>query len=162
MLHAYGSLPLSADIWFPKISVFLGFLCCGPGDAGAAALVLQWEGCAFSYSLFSFRMFVAQQIASSNLLLLVIDAACDCSIFPPVLMNAKEVKYILPRTTGKGGPTGPFVSGLWCSGEKVTVLSSSPARRSQRPSARLSDALYEGEGGTGQNKGLVVWWVQLG
>ncbi|XP_010138188.1 PREDICTED: voltage-dependent calcium channel subunit alpha-2/delta-4-like [Buceros rhinoceros silvestris] len=39
------------------------------------------------------KMFVAQQIASSNLLLLVIDAACDCSVFPPVLRNAKEVKY---------------------------------------------------------------------
>ncbi|NXK46851.1 CA2D4 protein, partial [Chauna torquata] len=36
------------------------------------------------------KMFVAQQIASSNLLLLVTDAACDCSIFPPVLLDAKE------------------------------------------------------------------------
>uniref|UniRef100_A0A8B9Q4U8 Calcium voltage-gated channel auxiliary subunit alpha2delta 4 n=1 Tax=Apteryx owenii TaxID=8824 RepID=A0A8B9Q4U8_APTOW len=41
------------------------------------------------------KMFVAQQIASSNLLLLVTDATCDCSIFPPVLPDAKEVKYIL-------------------------------------------------------------------
>uniref|UniRef100_A0A8C4YGX6 Calcium voltage-gated channel auxiliary subunit alpha2delta 4 n=1 Tax=Gopherus evgoodei TaxID=1825980 RepID=A0A8C4YGX6_9SAUR len=41
------------------------------------------------------KMFVAQQIANSNLLLLVTDAACDCSIFPPVLLEAKEVKYIL-------------------------------------------------------------------
>uniref|UniRef100_A0A8B9D2Q1 Calcium voltage-gated channel auxiliary subunit alpha2delta 4 n=1 Tax=Anser cygnoides TaxID=8845 RepID=A0A8B9D2Q1_ANSCY len=41
------------------------------------------------------KMFVAQQIASSNLLLLVTDAACDCNIFPPVLLDAKEVKYIL-------------------------------------------------------------------
>uniref|UniRef100_A0A8C2U9Y9 Calcium voltage-gated channel auxiliary subunit alpha2delta 4 n=1 Tax=Coturnix japonica TaxID=93934 RepID=A0A8C2U9Y9_COTJA len=41
------------------------------------------------------KMFVAQQIASSNLLLLVTDATCDCSIFPPVLLDAKEVKYIL-------------------------------------------------------------------
>uniref|UniRef100_G3UP14 Voltage-dependent calcium channel alpha-2/delta subunit conserved region domain-containing protein n=1 Tax=Meleagris gallopavo TaxID=9103 RepID=G3UP14_MELGA len=39
------------------------------------------------------KMFVAQQIASSNLLLLVTDATCDCSIFPPVLLDAKEVKY---------------------------------------------------------------------
>ena len=38
---------------------------------------------------------MAQQIASSNLLLLVTDATCDCSIFPPVLLDAKEVKYIL-------------------------------------------------------------------
>lgn len=44
---------------------------------------------------FLHRMFVAQQIASSNLLLLVTDATCDCSIFPPVLLDAKEVKYIL-------------------------------------------------------------------
>nr|XP_009507090.1 PREDICTED: voltage-dependent calcium channel subunit alpha-2/delta-4-like [Phalacrocorax carbo] len=39
------------------------------------------------------KMFVAQQITSSNLLLLVTDATCDCSIFPPVLLDAKEVKY---------------------------------------------------------------------
>ncbi|XP_009945117.1 PREDICTED: voltage-dependent calcium channel subunit alpha-2/delta-4-like, partial [Leptosomus discolor] len=39
------------------------------------------------------KMFVAQQIASSNLLLLVTDAVCDCSIFPPVLLDVKEVKY---------------------------------------------------------------------
>uniref|UniRef100_A0A663ESF7 Calcium voltage-gated channel auxiliary subunit alpha2delta 4 n=1 Tax=Aquila chrysaetos chrysaetos TaxID=223781 RepID=A0A663ESF7_AQUCH len=32
------------------------------------------------------KMFVAQQIASSNLLLLITDAACDCSVFPPVLL----------------------------------------------------------------------------
>uniref|UniRef100_A0A8C0BR44 Calcium voltage-gated channel auxiliary subunit alpha2delta 4 n=1 Tax=Buteo japonicus TaxID=224669 RepID=A0A8C0BR44_9AVES len=42
------------------------------------------------------KMFVAQQIASSNLLLLITDAVCDCSVFPPVLLDAKEVKYILP------------------------------------------------------------------
>ncbi|GAB0177057.1 voltage-dependent calcium channel subunit alpha-2/delta-4 [Grus japonensis] len=36
------------------------------------------------------KMFVAQQIASSNLLLLVTDAACDCSVFPPVLLDVKE------------------------------------------------------------------------
>uniref|UniRef100_A0A674J308 Calcium voltage-gated channel auxiliary subunit alpha2delta 4 n=1 Tax=Terrapene triunguis TaxID=2587831 RepID=A0A674J308_9SAUR len=36
------------------------------------------------------KMFVAQQIANSNLLLLVTDATCDCSIFPPVLLEAKE------------------------------------------------------------------------
>uniref|UniRef100_A0A8C3IUG8 Calcium voltage-gated channel auxiliary subunit alpha2delta 4 n=1 Tax=Chrysemys picta bellii TaxID=8478 RepID=A0A8C3IUG8_CHRPI len=41
------------------------------------------------------KMFVAQQIVNSNLLLLVTDATCDCSIFPPVLLEAKEVKYIL-------------------------------------------------------------------
>uniref|UniRef100_A0A8D0F8H2 Calcium voltage-gated channel auxiliary subunit alpha2delta 4 n=1 Tax=Strix occidentalis caurina TaxID=311401 RepID=A0A8D0F8H2_STROC len=42
------------------------------------------------------KMFVVQQIASSNLLLLITDAACDCSFFPPVLLDVKEVKYILP------------------------------------------------------------------
>uniref|UniRef100_A0A8C0EMY7 Calcium voltage-gated channel auxiliary subunit alpha2delta 4 n=1 Tax=Bubo bubo TaxID=30461 RepID=A0A8C0EMY7_BUBBB len=39
------------------------------------------------------KMFVVQQIASSNLLLLITDAACDCSFFPPVLLDVKEVKY---------------------------------------------------------------------
>uniref|UniRef100_A0A8C9MP93 Calcium voltage-gated channel auxiliary subunit alpha2delta 4 n=1 Tax=Serinus canaria TaxID=9135 RepID=A0A8C9MP93_SERCA len=46
------------------------------------------------------KMFVAQQIISSNLLLLVTDTVCDCSVFPPVPMDAKEVKYILPCTEG--------------------------------------------------------------
>ncbi|XP_041592870.1 voltage-dependent calcium channel subunit alpha-2/delta-4 [Vulpes lagopus] len=39
------------------------------------------------------KMFVMQQIPSSNLLLLVTDPTCDCSIFPPVLQEATEVKY---------------------------------------------------------------------
>lgn len=54
------------------------------------------------------RMFVVQQIASSNLLLLVMDAACDCSVFPPVPLDAKEVKYILPRAAGTHGSAGLF------------------------------------------------------
>lgn len=66
-------------------------------------MALQREGCAFSCPLFSCRMFVAQQITSSNLLLLVTDATCDCSVFPPVLLDAKEVKYILPYTAGMHG-----------------------------------------------------------
>ena len=37
-----------------------------------------------------------QQIPKSNLPLLVTDPTCDCSIFPPVLQEAMEVKYILP------------------------------------------------------------------
>ncbi|KAH0617075.1 hypothetical protein JD844_028699 [Phrynosoma platyrhinos] len=41
------------------------------------------------------KMFVVQQITNSNLLFLVTDAVCDCSIFPPVLLLPKEVKYIL-------------------------------------------------------------------
>uniref|UniRef100_A0A670JKV3 Calcium voltage-gated channel auxiliary subunit alpha2delta 4 n=1 Tax=Podarcis muralis TaxID=64176 RepID=A0A670JKV3_PODMU len=40
------------------------------------------------------KMFVVQQITNSNLLLLVVDAVCDCSNFPPVLLQPKEVKYI--------------------------------------------------------------------
>uniref|UniRef100_A0A8C0KHP7 Calcium voltage-gated channel auxiliary subunit alpha2delta 4 n=1 Tax=Canis lupus dingo TaxID=286419 RepID=A0A8C0KHP7_CANLU len=44
------------------------------------------------------KMFVMQQIPSSNLLLLVTDPTCDCSIFPPVLQEATEVKYILPTS----------------------------------------------------------------
>nr|XP_060632690.1 voltage-dependent calcium channel subunit alpha-2/delta-4 isoform X1 [Anolis sagrei ordinatus] len=39
------------------------------------------------------KMFVVQQIINSNLLFLVTDAVCDCSIFPPVLLLPKEVKY---------------------------------------------------------------------
>ncbi|XP_053110982.1 voltage-dependent calcium channel subunit alpha-2/delta-4 isoform X3 [Hemicordylus capensis] len=39
------------------------------------------------------KMFVAQQITNSNLLLLVTDAICDCSVFAPVLLQPKEVKY---------------------------------------------------------------------
>ncbi|KAM6171830.1 voltage-dependent calcium channel subunit alpha-2/delta-4 [Erethizon dorsatum] len=41
------------------------------------------------------KMFVMQQILSSNLFLLVTDPTCDCSAFPPVLQEATEVKYIL-------------------------------------------------------------------
>ncbi|KAB0348675.1 hypothetical protein FD754_013532 [Muntiacus muntjak] len=41
------------------------------------------------------KSFVMQQVPSSNLLLLVTDRTCDCSIFPPVLREAEEVKYIL-------------------------------------------------------------------
>ncbi|NXR38102.1 CA2D4 protein, partial [Zosterops hypoxanthus] len=70
--------------------------------------LLLWAGelCLFSLC----RMFVAQQITSSNLLLLVTDAACDCSVFPPVPMDAKEVKYILPCRAGLQGSTGPLSS----------------------------------------------------
>ncbi|XP_005396168.1 PREDICTED: voltage-dependent calcium channel subunit alpha-2/delta-4 [Chinchilla lanigera] len=39
------------------------------------------------------KMFVMQQIPSSNLLLLVTDPTCDCGAFPPVLQEATEVKY---------------------------------------------------------------------
>nr|KAF6493948.1 calcium voltage-gated channel auxiliary subunit alpha2delta 4 [Rousettus aegyptiacus] len=42
------------------------------------------------------KIFVIQQIPNSNLLLLVTDPTCDCSIFPLVLQEATEVKYILP------------------------------------------------------------------
>ncbi|XP_048463818.1 voltage-dependent calcium channel subunit alpha-2/delta-4-like [Rhincodon typus] len=39
------------------------------------------------------KMFVVQSIENSNLLLLVTEAYCDCSIFPPVTLEPKEVKY---------------------------------------------------------------------
>ncbi|XP_037369172.2 voltage-dependent calcium channel subunit alpha-2/delta-4 [Talpa occidentalis] len=39
------------------------------------------------------KMFMMQQIPKSNLLLLVTDSTCDCSVFPPVLQEATEVKY---------------------------------------------------------------------
>nr|XP_030690324.1 voltage-dependent calcium channel subunit alpha-2/delta-4 [Globicephala melas] len=39
------------------------------------------------------KTFGMQQIPSSNLLLLVTDPACDCSVFPPVLQEPTEVKY---------------------------------------------------------------------
>nr|KAF6493952.1 calcium voltage-gated channel auxiliary subunit alpha2delta 4 [Rousettus aegyptiacus] len=38
------------------------------------------------------KIFVIQQIPNSNLLLLVTDPTCDCSIFPLVLQEATEVK----------------------------------------------------------------------
>lgn len=42
------------------------------------------------------RMFVVQQIPDSNLLMLVVQADCDCSRqYPPITMDPKEVKYIL-------------------------------------------------------------------
>lgn len=66
-------------------------------------------------------MFVAQQIISSNLLLLVTDAVCDCSVFPPVPMDAKEVKYILPCTAGMQGSTGPVIS-VFARVENVLLL----------------------------------------
>ncbi|XP_072001021.1 voltage-dependent calcium channel subunit alpha-2/delta-4 isoform X3 [Engystomops pustulosus] len=40
------------------------------------------------------RMFVMQHVLHSNLLLLVSDSLCDCSLFPQVSLQAKEVKYI--------------------------------------------------------------------
>ncbi|XP_043943440.1 voltage-dependent calcium channel subunit alpha-2/delta-4 isoform X2 [Protopterus annectens] len=40
------------------------------------------------------KHFVVQQIPSSNLLLLVTESVCDCSsIYPPVTLEPKEVKY---------------------------------------------------------------------
>ncbi|XP_077024316.1 voltage-dependent calcium channel subunit alpha-2/delta-4 [Tamandua tetradactyla] len=39
------------------------------------------------------KTFVMQQIAGSNLLLVVTDSTCDCNFFPPVMQEAREVKY---------------------------------------------------------------------
>ncbi|KAJ8008803.1 hypothetical protein DPEC_G00082220 [Dallia pectoralis] len=42
------------------------------------------------------KMFVGQAVPDSNLLVLVVQADCDCSRqYPPITMNPKEVKYIL-------------------------------------------------------------------
>ncbi|KAM3859290.1 voltage-dependent calcium channel subunit alpha-2/delta-4 [Diretmus argenteus] len=42
------------------------------------------------------KMFVVQQIPDSNLLMLVVQADCDCSRqYPPITLEAKEVRYIL-------------------------------------------------------------------
>uniref|UniRef100_A0A3B3HPD5 Uncharacterized protein n=1 Tax=Oryzias latipes TaxID=8090 RepID=A0A3B3HPD5_ORYLA len=42
------------------------------------------------------QMFVVQQIPESNLLMLVVQADCDCSRqYPPITLEPKEVKYIL-------------------------------------------------------------------
>ncbi|XP_048865382.1 voltage-dependent calcium channel subunit alpha-2/delta-4 isoform X2 [Brienomyrus brachyistius] len=41
------------------------------------------------------KMFVMQQIANSNLLMLVVQGECDCARrFPPITLEPKEVKYI--------------------------------------------------------------------
>ncbi|XP_013870326.1 voltage-dependent calcium channel subunit alpha-2/delta-4 [Austrofundulus limnaeus] len=42
------------------------------------------------------KMFVVQQVPDSNLVLIVIQADCDCSRqFGPILLEPKEIKYIL-------------------------------------------------------------------
>ncbi|KTF95967.1 hypothetical protein cypCar_00025508 [Cyprinus carpio] len=51
------------------------------------------------------EMFVINQIPDSNLLLVVIQADCDCSRqYVPITMEPKEVKYIL-KTPAKSGST---------------------------------------------------------
>ncbi|XP_004692596.1 PREDICTED: voltage-dependent calcium channel subunit alpha-2/delta-4 [Condylura cristata] len=62
-----------------------------PTGGGAEGTVLPPEK--INYFSYALRMFVMQQIPKSNLLLLVTDATCDCSVFPPVLQEATEVKY---------------------------------------------------------------------
>lgn len=50
----------------------------------------------FYFLFVCFRMFVVQQIPESNLLMLVVQADCDCSRqHAPITMEPKEVKYIL-------------------------------------------------------------------
>ncbi|XP_069048199.1 voltage-dependent calcium channel subunit alpha-2/delta-4 isoform X3 [Lepisosteus oculatus] len=39
------------------------------------------------------KMFVVQEISNSNLLMLVSQADCDCSNYPPLTLEPKEVKY---------------------------------------------------------------------
>lgn len=49
-----------------------------------------------SVSFIARRVFVINQIPDSNLLLVVIQADCDCSRqYAPITMEPKEVKYIL-------------------------------------------------------------------
>lgn len=44
------------------------------------------------------RMFVLQQVVNSNLVMLVVQADCDCSRhYAPITLTPKEVKYILLR-----------------------------------------------------------------
>jgi len=56
-----------------------------------------------SVSFIARRVFVINQIPDSNLLLVVIQADCDCSRqYAPITMEPKEVKYIL-KTPAKSG-----------------------------------------------------------
>ena len=72
-----------------------------------------------------------QQVPSSNLLLLVTDRTCDCSIFPPVLREAKEVKYILRGASlGAGGG----LEGWTGRGGGPSLRGSDLERRGQPPS----------------------------
>lgn len=70
-------------------------------EAALADFFLCAFVCMFLFQTFSMhvlcvRMFVVQQIPESNLLMLVIQADCDCSRqYPPITMEPKEVKYIL-------------------------------------------------------------------
>lgn len=42
------------------------------------------------------RMFVLQQVMNSNLVMLVVQADCDCSRqYSPITLTPREVKYIL-------------------------------------------------------------------
>lgn len=46
--------------------------------------------------MLSCRMFVLQQVANSNLVMLVVQADCDCSRqYSPITLTPREVKYIL-------------------------------------------------------------------
>ncbi|XP_016417523.1 voltage-dependent calcium channel subunit alpha-2/delta-4-like [Sinocyclocheilus rhinocerous] len=43
------------------------------------------------------KMFVLQQVPNSNLVMLVVQADCDCSRqYAPITLAPREVKYILP------------------------------------------------------------------
>ncbi|MBN3319013.1 CA2D4 protein, partial [Atractosteus spatula] len=47
------------------------------------------------------KMFVVQEISNSNLLMLISQADCDCSNYPPLTLEPKEVKYILSHLQQK-------------------------------------------------------------
>lgn len=58
-----------------------------------------------SLFFFACRVFVINQIPDSNLLLVVIQADCDCSRqYVPITMEPKEVKYILKTPAKSGSP----------------------------------------------------------
>uniref|UniRef100_A0A4W4GYG1 Voltage-dependent calcium channel alpha-2/delta subunit conserved region domain-containing protein n=1 Tax=Electrophorus electricus TaxID=8005 RepID=A0A4W4GYG1_ELEEL len=48
------------------------------------------------------KMFVLQHVVNSNLVMLVVQADCDCSRqYAPITLTPREVKYILPDTVMK-------------------------------------------------------------
>ena len=55
--------------------------------------------CVCVYVCVCYRMFVTQQVPDSNLLMLVVQADCDCSRqYGPITMEPREVKYILKQS----------------------------------------------------------------
>ncbi|KAM6973314.1 voltage-dependent calcium channel subunit alpha-2/delta-4-like [Aplochiton taeniatus] len=52
------------------------------------------------------KMFVVQQLPNSNLVMMVVQADCDCSRqYPSITLEPKEIKYILSLTYGENNAT---------------------------------------------------------